>query len=57
MPQFWMAVLSLVGLLVASTFASPAASERHNVKRAPQVTLLSQSYSNDVLSGSINVSY
>ncbi|KAG2003534.1 alpha amylase [Coprinopsis cinerea AmutBmut pab1-1] len=52
LPQLWTVSLSLFGLFLALTYASPAPQ---HAKRAPQVSLINHSYSNDVLSGTINV--
>ncbi|TFK22391.1 alpha amylase [Coprinopsis marcescibilis] len=51
--SFWALVLPLVGFASVFSVANPL--EHQLVKRAPQVSLINQSYSNNVLSGSLNV--
>ncbi|TFK22386.1 alpha amylase [Coprinopsis marcescibilis] len=50
---FWALILPLVGFASVFSVANPL--EHQLVKRAPQVSLINQSYSNNVLSGSLNV--
>ncbi|PPQ72965.1 hypothetical protein CVT24_000167 [Panaeolus cyanescens] len=53
---FWTILLPFLALLVSLATANPlSADAQQHVKRAPQVSLISHLYSNNVLSGSISV--
>ena len=55
LPSFGTVFLSAFGLLSAFANATPLGHQ--NVKRATQVNLIGHTYSNNVLSGTINVSF
>ncbi|KAH6914464.1 alpha amylase [Coprinopsis sp. MPI-PUGE-AT-0042] len=53
--RLWIGTASLLGLAVLSVASPTTLQHQHAKRRAPQVSLLSQAYSNEVLSGTITV--